>query len=141
MKLIDINSFCIDTNKFIRSKYKYQSDPIKVINEWHIMDKGRNNFSLYLRWFPTESWVGENTLVISKIRFTPRLQGTGTAFLKYIVKQSDKYQIDNVMIEMLNKESSGFAKKFGFTENIKEHKFCWFISIKDLSRYFQNFLV
>jgi len=137
MKKEDINLFCEDANSFIHSHYRYKRDPIKIVNHGYVLTGRRTGFTLYLRWYPTESCSGKNTLEVAQISFYPNKKGKGTAFLKFIANNSLKYDIKIVVIESTNENSAAFAKKFGFEKDFKGYKFNWGISTKKLRKYFE----
>ena len=136
MKREEIHSFCDDVNSFIHSHYRYKRDPVRVVNNGYVVQGKRASFNLYLRWYPTESCSGKNTLEIGQVRFNPNRKGKGTSFLEFIANNSIKYCINTVVIESTNENSSAFAKKFGFEKDFKGYIHNWGISTKKLRKYF-----
>ncbi|MEL0586894.1 MAG: hypothetical protein AAES65_18715 [Candidatus Thiodiazotropha sp. (ex. Lucinoma kazani)] len=109
---MNIGSFCEDLDKYLKKEFSYKGR-ISARGLGQTLEAKRKAFWLYFR-YPTESYVGKETLVIAAIAFRENREGHGTRLLDFLVTIAPKYGYRFICIENIGETSRAFALKHGF---------------------------
>jgi len=131
----EANGVCADLNSYLMSEFGCET-PLAYITGHRINNicAYTEDFDIYLACRPVRraGW-DENILVIARIGFKKQRVGNGTTFLRFLVRMSDKYGYERIVIECAtNEQIVGFAKKYGFECYEKEGD--WIASVDDLKQ-------
>ncbi len=132
----EIDYFCSCFNVYLRNRYGYKKDHAEVsASRLTIGTTGVKKFTFYLRFNPRMHPWPLKTLVIAQIGFDDTRIGNGTDFIRFVVKSSQKFGIENIGIESANHASSSLAAKCGFSPIAPATGVHWCGSIEAISRF------
>jgi predicted GNAT superfamily acetyltransferase len=120
LEVYKIDEFRNELNEYLKSKFGYKKS-IAYCRGLNIY-ADRKKFDIMIRFFSYHSHRYPNTITIARIHFFEQKKGLGKDFLKFLIKSSNKYSYDNIVIESTNDNSAAFARKLGFNNIVVENK-------------------
>ena len=122
-------------NSFFMERFEYKRPPSDITPGSYIFDARRKKFRIYIRLHSVAETGGAKTVEIAQIQFLEIRQGHATALLRFISNISDRFNLQNIIIEQANAHSSLFAKSLGFSKSDGNN---WIIDTLHLKKKLQS---